>query len=50
LNSLVHTKTKKKNGIIIILCADLLNLVAIVFDGTLVYCAGGKTSDFLMST
>lgn len=34
----------------IILCADLLNFVAIVADGTFVLCAGGKISNFVMST
>jgi len=34
----------------IILCADSVNLVAFVVNGTFVYCAEGKTSNFLMST
>jgi hypothetical protein len=35
----------------IILCADSVNLVAIIVDGTFVYCTGGGgTSNFLMST
>ena len=34
----------------IILCTDLLNLVAIVADGTFVHCAGRKISNLVMST
>lgn len=34
----------------IIFCADLVNLVAVVVGDTFVYCAGGKTYNILMST